>query len=275
MQSKLSKYSLVNGAFLPAATASLGIKDLAIQRGYGIFDFFKSIDGKFLFIDDHLDRLFFSASQMHLSLKHSREDLKALLQSLMEKNELPDSGMRITLTGGYADDGYTLTQPNIIITQQAFKNPEFNSHGVKLITHPHQRQLAEVKTLDYLMAIRLQPLIKQQGADDVLYHNQGMIRECPRSNFFMVNHQNEVITSATGVLKGVIRKHVLNLKIDGLTIVERDFSLDDLQQAKEAFVTSSTKNVMPVSGIDGQNIGNGQAGEVTRALAAAFRELIT
>jgi branched-chain amino acid aminotransferase len=275
MQLKSSKYSLLNGEFHPAATASLGIKDLAIQRGYGIFDFFKSIDGKFLFIEDHLDRLYFSAAQMHLPLKHSREELKALLQSLMEKNELPDSGMRITLTGGYAEDGYTLAQPNIIITQQAFMNPEFDPQGLRLITHPHQRQLAEVKTIDYLMAIRLQPMIKQQGADDVLYHDQGMSRECPRSNFFMVNHQNEVMTSATGVLKGVIRKHVLNFKIDGLTLVERDFSLNELRQCKEAFVTSSTKNVMPVSSIDGQKIGTGQAGEVTRALAATFTTLIT
>lgn len=275
MQSKLSKYSLVNGEFLPAETASLGIKDLTIQRGYGIFDFFKSIKGNFIFIEDHLDRLYYSAAQMHLPIRHSRDELKALLQALMEKNELPDSGMRITLTGGYAEDGYTLAEPNIIITQQAFKNPDFSTQGIKLITHHHQRQLAEVKTLDYLMAIWLQPLIKQQGADDVLYHHQGMIRECPRSNFFMVNQQNEVITSGTGILKGVVRKQVLNLKIDGLTIIERDFSLDELRQCKEAFVTSSTKNVMPVSSIDDVKINNGQAGEVTKALATAFEMLIT
>lgn len=275
MQSKLSKYSLVNGEFLPAETASLGIKDLTIQRGYGIFDFFKSINGNFIFIEDHLDRLYYSAAQMHLPIRHNRDELKALLQALMEKNELPDSGMRITLTGGYAEDGYTLAEPNMIITQQAFKNPDFSTQGIKLITHHHQRQLAEVKTLDYLMAIWLQPLIKQQGADDVLYHHQGMIRECPRSNFFMVNQQNEVITSATGILKGVVRKQVLNLKIDGLTIIERDFSLDELRQCKEAFVTSSTKNVMPVSSIDDVKINNGQAGEVTKALATAFEMLIT
>lgn len=275
MQSKLSKYSLINGEFLPAETASLGIKDLTIQRGYGIFDFFKSIKGNFIFIEDHLDRLYYSAAQMHLPIRHSRDELKALLQALMEKNELPDSGLRITLTGGYAEDGYTLAEPNMIITQQAFKNPDFSTQGIKLITHHHQRQLAEVKTLDYLMAIWLQPLIKQQGADDVLYHHQGMIRECPRSNFFMVNQQNEVITSATGILKGVVRKQVLNLKIDGLTIIERDFSLDELRQCKEAFVTSSTKNVMPVSSIDDVKINNGQAGEVTKALATAFEMLIT
>lgn len=275
MQSKLSNYSLVNGEFLPATSASLGITDLAIQRGYGIFDFFKSINGKFVFIEDHLDRFYFSAAQMHLPLKHSRQELQSLLQALMEKNELPDSGIRITLTGGYAEDGYTIAEPNMIITQQAFINPTFSSQGLHLMTHPHQRQLAEVKTLDYLMAIRLQPLLKQQGADDVLYHDQGMLRECPRSNFFLVNQKNEVLTSATGILKGVVRKQLLNLKISGLTIVERDFSLNDLQQAREAFVTSSTKNVMPVSSIDGRSMGNGQAGEVTRTLASAFHKLIT
>jgi len=275
MQSQWSKYSLVNGEFLPAATASLGIKDLAIQRGYGIFDFFKSIDGKFIFIDDHLERFYYSAAQMHLPVKQRPEELKTLLQALMEKNDLPDAGTRITLTGGYSADGYNPAEPNMIITQQAFNNPEFNNIGLKLITHPHQRQLAQVKTLDYLMAIMLLPKVKQQGADDVLYHDGGMVRECPRANFFMVNHRNEVITSATGILKGVIRKQVLNLKINGLKVIEKDFSLDDLKTCKEAFVTSSTKNIMPVSSIDGVTIGHGHAGPITTELATALRKLVT
>ena len=274
MQSQWSKYSLVNGEFLPAETASLGIKDLSIQRGYGIFDFFKSIDGKFIFIDDHLERFYHSAAQMHLHVKQRPEELKVLLQALMEKNELPNAGTRITLTGGYSADGYNLAEPNMIITQQAFKNPAFNNIGLKLITHPHQRQLAEVKTLDYLMAIMLLPKVKEQGADDVLYHDGGMLRECPRANFFMVNHHNEVITSATGILQGVIRKQVLKLKINGLKIIERDFSLQELKTCKEAFVTSSTKNIMPVSSIDGVTIGHGQAGQVTTELATAFSKLI-
>ncbi|MEJ5960836.1 aminotransferase class IV [Pedobacter immunditicola] len=270
----MSKYIIVNDDFLPAAAASVLITDLAIQRGYGIFDFFKTIDGQLMFIDDHLDRFFHSAAEMHLPIHKSRTELEALLLTLMEKNDLHDSGIRITLTGGYSPDGYTLAEPNMIITQSAFSNPDFNSKGIKLMTHEHQRQLAQVKTLDYLMAIRLQPLVKQQGADDILYHYNGIVKECPRANFFIVTKDNEVITTTSGILKGVVRKQLLKMSDSGFSISERDINLEDLRQCKEAFITSSTKNILPVTAIDGQLIGDGTAGEVTTALAEKFKEVI-
>ena len=270
----MSKYIIVNEDFLPAAAASVLITDLAIQRGYGIFDFFKTIDGQLMFIDDHLDRFFHSAAEMHLPVSKSRAELEALLLTLMDKNGLPDSGIRITLTGGYSLDGYTPAAPNMIITQAAFKNPDFNAEGIRLITHEHQRQLAQVKTLDYLMAIRLQPLVKQQEADDVLYHYNGTVKECPRANFFIVTQDNEVITTANGILKGVVRKQLLKMSNSRFSIREKDISLEDLRQCKEAFITSSTKNILPVTAIDGQLVGDGTAGEVTTELAEKFKELI-
>lgn len=271
----MSKYTIVNGEFLPAATASVLITDLAVQRGYGIFDFFKTINGEPVFVEDHLDRFYNSAAAMRLPVDKSREELKSLLFTLIKENGLFDSGIKITLTGGYSADGYTLAKPNMIITQQPLTiNKEINIKGIKIITHPHQRQLAEVKTLDYLMAIWLQPLIKQKGADDVLYHNHGMVKECPRANFFIVMPDNQVITSADKILKGIVRKQVLNLNIDGITIREKEISLEDLKQCKEAFITSSTKNILPVTEIDGQIIGNGYAGDVTMALAERLKEFV-
>ncbi len=270
----MSKYILVNDDFLPAAAASVLITDLAIQRGYGIFDFFKTIDGQLMFLEDHLDRFYNSAAEMYLPVHKTREELKALLLTLMEKNELADSGIRITLTGGYSPDGYNLARPNMIITQQPFKNPDFDPKGLKLVTHQHQRQLAQIKTLDYLMAIRLQPFIKEHGADEVLYHSNGIVRECPRSNFFIVTKDNQVITTANGILKGVVRKQLLKMTNAGFNVIEKDISLEELKQCKEAFITSSTKNIMPITQIDGQMIADGQAGAVTVALAEKFRELI-
>lgn len=266
----MNKYTIVNEDILPVAAASVLITDLAIQRGYGIFDFFKTIDGQVMFFEDHMDRFYHSAAEMHLPVHKSREELKALLVALMEKNQLFDSGIRITLTGGYSPDGYTLAKPNMIITQQPFKNPAFNEKGINLITHPHLRQLAHIKTLDYLMAIRLQPLLKQKGADDVLYHHDGMVKECPRANFFIVTDKNEIVTSGKDILKGVVRKQLLNMTGNGFNLIEREISLEEVRQCKEAFISSSTKNVLPVNEIDGQLIGKGYAGEVTRALAEKF-----
>ncbi len=273
MLSNMNRYTVVNGRFLPAPSASVIITDLAIQRGYGIFDFFKTINGRIMFLDDHLDRFFESAAEMRLPVRLTRDEIKTLLSDLMAKNNLPDSGIRITLTGGYAADGYTLAEPNMIITQNAFNNPGFNEKGIKLMTYPHLRQLAQVKTLDYLMAIWLQPLIKENGADDVLYHHNGMIKECPRANFFIVNGDGEVLTSKDQVLKGVVRKQLLQMSGTGLKIYEKEIRLEDIQNCKEAFITSSTKNVLPVTEIDGKVIGGGTAGEITRQLAAQFSAL--
>jgi branched-chain amino acid aminotransferase len=275
MQLQASKYTIVNNDFLPATEASIKITDLALQRGYGIFDFFKIIDGEVKFLEDHLDRFYNSAAQMHLPVDKSRDELKAMLFELMKKNDLPESGIKITLTGGYTPDGYSIAKPNIIITQQPLTlNKGDITDGIKLITHSHQRQLAHIKTLDYLMAIWLQPLIKEKGADDVLYYSHGIVRECPRANFFIVTQNNEIITTATNILKGVVRKQLLGITDSGFTIAERDITLEALRQCKEAFITSSTKNILPVIEIDGQAIGKGVAGDVSIQLAAKLKQLL-
>jgi len=271
----MTNYTIVNGNFYPEQEASLLVGDLAIQRGYGIFDFFKMIDGKLIFLEDHLDRFYQSAEAMHLSVVQSRNELKDYLYELTKKNALPNSGIRITLTGGYSPDGYALAKPNMIITQKALiVDKEINTEGIKVFTHPHLRQLPYAKTLDYMMAIWLQPLIKQKGTHDVLYHDKGLVKECPRSNFFIVTKDNKVLTSGTNVLKGIIRKKILALQVEGLKIEEREISLDDLLHCKEAFITSSTKNILPVTTIDGKLVGDGTAGEVSRALYQELKQVI-
>ena len=98
-------YSIINAAFVLKSEASILISDLSIQRGFGIFDYFRTINFKSVFLDDHLSRFYFSASEMFMAIGYSRSDLGQLIQGLIDKNEVPDSGIRITLTGGYSEDG--------------------------------------------------------------------------------------------------------------------------------------------------------------------------
>jgi branched-chain amino acid aminotransferase len=142
------------------------------------------------------------------------------------------------------------------------------------MTYPHQRQFAQVKTIDYLMSVWLQPLLKQNGADDLLYHHNGGLRESPRSNFFLVTDKQEVLTCGTDVLKGIIRKQLLSFNGQGFTVLEKDITLDDLQTCTEAFITSTTKNILPVTHIDGRVIGNGQPGPVSLALLQRLKQLM-
>ncbi|WP_026765071.1 aminotransferase class IV [Sediminibacterium salmoneum] len=258
-------FVFINNELLPAEEAKLSVTDLAIQRGYGIFDFLVVVKGSPIFLDDHLNRFYHSAAAMHLPVALNKNELTRAIHLLIEKNQLLNAGIRITLTGGDSPDGYSMGIPNLIITQNPFQYTYTSPlKGIRLITHEHQRQLPHIKTIDYAKAIYLQPTIKAAGADDVLYHNAGIITECPRSNFFIVNNKQEVITPDKQVLAGVTRaKILLNTQF---VVKQGPIDFEDLANAKEAFVTSSTKNVLPVVSINGRPIGEGVPGVVTQQL---------
>ena len=260
-----SVYSLINGEFVLKSESSILISDLAIQRGYGIFDYFRTIKNEPVFLEEHLSRFYFSASQMFMNPGYTLEELKGLIKLLIKKNNIADSGIRLTLTGGYSEDGYTPATPNLLITQSAFSfNRENFNKGIKLITYQHQRQLPQVKTIDYLMAIHLQKLIKEKGADDVLYYNGNEITECPRANIFFVDKKGDVITPSKNILSGITRKKILEFQEFKArkTIIKHS----DVPDFAEAFITSTTKNVLPVLEVDGKLIGDGKPGEITRRI---------
>lgn len=237
-------------------TAGVPLGDLLVQRGYGIFDYLRVSNNKPLFIDAHLDRLFNSATIMRLNIIQSKDEIKNIVKDLLEKNNIPFSGIRLIIAGGDAPDGYTITQPHLMIIQQPLEAPpvEMVSKGLFLVSYFYQRQLAEVKTTDYLMAVHLHPWMKSQGADDILYYNNDSVSECPRSNIFMVTQDDTIVTPAHNMLKGITRKNIIAVaEANHLKLEQRDISLSEMKQAKEVFITSSTKRIIPVSRLDEQN----------------------
>ncbi|MBD0280214.1 MAG: aminotransferase class IV, partial [Flavisolibacter sp.] len=113
-----NRFAFINDAFIPEEKASLPIQDLSMQRGYGIFDFFRTVNHHPLFLDEHLERFYYSAEQMRLAVPYEKESLKEIIAILLHKNNNSASGIRMLLTGGCAPDGFTITTPNFIITQQ-------------------------------------------------------------------------------------------------------------------------------------------------------------
>lgn len=266
-------YAYLNGQFISENEASLSISDLAIQRGYGIFDFLKILNGNPVFLDDHLDRFYGSAADMFLKPPVKKAQLKKVIAELIKLNQMPNAGIKITLTGGDSPDGYGIGNPNLIIQQSPFLyNTQIFEDGISLVTYEHQRQLPHIKTIDYLFAIYLQHYLKDYGADEVLYHYQNEITECPRANFFIVTRNNEVITPAKNILSGITRKKIL--QIFPLNIREGTITLKDVANAKEAFITSTTKNVLPVLSINGQQVGEGKPGEITRQISSILQKLL-
>lgn len=268
-------YAFVNNGFLLQENATVPAGDLAVNRGYGIFDYLKVLHNRPVFANDHLNRFYFSAEQMRLPVSYTKDQLLAIINELIQKNDCATSGIRITLTGGVAADGYSIGIPNLILTQQLLTLPtqETFDKGISLHTYEHRRQLPQVKTIDYLMPIWLQPLVKQQGADDLLYHVGGIISECPRANVFLLTKEGSLVTPGDGILKGITRKHLLRLAAPHFTVEERTVTLEEMANAEEVLITSSTKGVLPVSSIDGKEIGNGNR-DRTRHLDTLLNEAI-
>jgi branched-chain amino acid aminotransferase len=269
-----AKYVSINNELFLEADAKISYSDLAIQRGYGIFDYLKIIDDKPIFIEDHLNRFFNSAREMYLEVALSSDELKKAIIELKDKNNAATCGVKLLLTGGCSEDGYAMGSPNLIIATYPLNMQQENEfeNGMKLATYNHQRQLPFIKTIDYLQAVRLHPFMKEHNVDDVLYHNNGSVTECPRANFFIVTDK-EIITQKDNILKGITRSKILNFKIDGYTVIEKDFNIDDLATAKEAFISSTTKYAYPVSAIDGRLIGDGKIGPVTKQVKDLLYQL--
>ncbi len=263
---KLQAY--INGKIQPYEDAFLHISDLAIQRGYGVFDFFKVQDGKPVFMQDYLDRFYESARLMELTIPLSETELTGIIHQLIEGNNLPLSGIKMILTGGYSTNGYDPVEPNLIIQHQPLQLPtqEMVEYGIKVITHKHVRELPRVKTINYAMGISLIKEIKEAGASDVLYQKNGVVSEFPRCNFFIVTQDNTIVTPAKDVLLGVTRKNVLGLATLNYKTEERTITIEEIAQAKEAFLTSTTKRILPIVQVDDKVIGNGKPGTVTLGL---------
>jgi branched-chain amino acid aminotransferase len=257
----------LNNQLVEAEKATLHISDLAIQRGYGIFDFFRVRENVLLYVEDHLDRFLQSAKFMHLSCPYSKDQLHSILEDLQKKNNLPNASMRMILTGGYSPDAYQPVDPNLIIMQSPLAfHDNLIPKSLSIITHEYVRDIPEAKTINYTMGIWLQHKLAEQKADDVLYHINGMVSEFPRCNFFIVTKDDVIITPAKNALKGVTRKKIIECAKPHYKVVEGTVTIDDVLNAKEAFLSSSTKRIQAITKINGQPIGNGEPGKVTTDL---------
>jgi branched-chain amino acid aminotransferase len=267
--------AFVNNRFVEEDLATLGVNDISIQRGYGLFDYFRTNDHFPLFIDDYLDRFFNSAKLLRLQPPHSKDELKGIVGEMIHRNNIPDSGFRLLLTGGYSADNFEPATPNFIILQQAVNlpSPEKFQKGYSLILHEYMRDVPYAKSINYLMSIYLLDKIRQQNADDLLYHKDNCILELPRSNIFIVTKDGTVATPSLNVLQGITRKRVLEISTKHYKTEQRDVPVDELKNAAEVFITSTTKRIIPVTKIDDKPIGNGTPGPITTELLRLYVEM--
>lgn len=262
-------YVFVNGQFLPQEKASIPVNDLAVLRGYGVFDFFLVKNGLPLFFEDHWNRLQHSAAEMNLTLPFSKEEAQEMLMALYTQMPYELAGARITLTGGCSPDGYL---PGDVANSLITLNPlapfpqRLPGKDIGLMTHAYHRPFSTVKTIDYTMGILMLPEAKRKGFQELLYVQNGWVSECPRSNIFAITQDDVLITPSEGVLEGISRKRILRLAEPFLKVEVRPVQLQELFEAKEVWISSTTKGIWTVGNIDGKMIGSGLTGSVAQKL---------
>jgi len=255
---------------VPASTAALPLTDLAIRRGYGAFDFLRVEDRVPLFLGDHLARLERSADLLGLEPRPGPDEVRAHVLDVILANEESSFGMQLFLTGGDPDDGFAPGRPRtLVLIVDLPRYPEGHYRdGVRLLEHRFERDLPVAKTTNYFTAVRHARALREAEAADLLYHDGDRALETTRCNLFVLGGDGRWATPGDGVLPGITRLHMLQALGDEATL--RDVPLEELYGAREAFLTSTTKGVMPVVEVAGRRIGDGRPGPRTRAAADAF-----
>ncbi|MEZ5070557.1 MAG: aminotransferase class IV [Bacteroidales bacterium] len=260
----------LNGEILPYERASLHVSDLQFQRGYGIFDFFRSRNGDIPWLEDYEDRLFRSLELADLEMPVDRTGFRSILSTLQEGNRLDNAGFKVLVTGGFSDNLAGVTgPPNLLILHRPWEKPPDSTfrEGVALIRQAYVRPNPEIKSLYYFNTLALRGKLKAYDAVDVLFHDE-FISEVSRANLFFVK-KDVIVTPDRNILKGITRKQVLGLvpeiRVEPVPVAELD-------GFEEIFLTSTGRDVTPVVRVEGRPVGDGRPGPVTRDIMRLFRE---
>lgn len=263
----------LNGKYIPLAQACLPLNDLGIVRGFGVFDFLRTYNGVPFKLQEHVQRLQNSATLIGLSLPWSIAEIEEITKNTLTHNHLPEANIRIVVTGGASADFITpLGQPSlmVIVTPVSEYPKEYYKQGIKVITVPIERFIPKAKTLNYISAIGALHQAKLTNAVEALYVNsQGDVLEGTTTNFF-VFRGSQLITPKEGILNGITRDVILELAKAKFEIVEQSINYSQLNHDDEAFITSSTKEIMPVIHIDELQLAQGKPGENTQILMDLF-----
>lgn len=270
----MHSFSFFNDSVVKYTDVNLHVSDLGIHRGYSIFDFFKIKKGKIHWQDDYFDRFYNSAEMADLEVPIERTELASVIAELINKNESPESYIKLLLTGGPSENGFDVEKSNFIILnyESMDRDQSLYDNGVNLISTFYQRPTPEIKTTNYFMSASLHKKRKQYNAVDVLYHLDGIVTEASRANFYIVR-DDEIFTPEDDVLLGVTRKNFINTIDKHYMVNQRNVWLEDIWDADGAFITSTTKGVMPVVKIDDTLIAGGKVTDTVSDIMRIFNPL--
>ena len=276
-----SRTVYVNGAFVPAETASVPIMDRGFLFGDGIYEVTAVLDGRFIDNDAHLARLDRSLGEIAIPNPHTVAEWTAIQRQLVDRNQLSDGLIYIEVTRGVAERDFVspvgLTPTVVMFTQpKSLRTMPILAKGAAIITVPDLRwQRCDIKSTSLLAQVLAKHAAAAAGVNEAWMVADGVVTEGASSTAFILTEAGEIVSRplSHAVLPGVTRQAILKLVARrALAHAERTFTVTEAKAAREAFFTSASTFVMPVVSIDGHTVGTGEPGPIAAELRALYIE---
>lgn len=284
----MEQWVYLNGRYLPMAEAMVPVEDRGYQFADGIYDVLKLAGWRPVRFREHMKRLRESCEGILISDIPTMAEWESILAELAERSGLSRSLesqciLYIQVTRGVAPRNHLIPEPQPQPTICAYfktppnYTPEQRTYGVAMSTQPDERWLrCHIKAIGLLPVVLAKHAARKAGAFEALLVRDGIVTEAASCNVFCVK-DGAVFTHPEGplILSGITRGIVLDAaRRLGIPVYEQPVALSEFRKADEAFLSSTTMNVMPVTVLDGVPIGTGNVGPITRAVAAEVEAII-
>lgn len=263
-----------NGRFTTTGERVLGVEDRGFQFGDAVYEVFKFIGKRPVFLADHFKRLQRGLREIEIAEPWTEKTFQSMTYELLSRTEFDDGIVYVQVSRGEAERAHFYSdhmKPTAIAYSRKFRFPDETKkeYGIRVITAPDQRWLhCDVKSVNLLANALAKKKAQRAGADEAILIANGSVREGASSSFFVVR-DGRIITHPLDehILPGVVRDHTIGFALAAkIRVDERPLREAELFDMQEAFVTSTSLGVMPVTEIDGRIVGNSRRGPITAQL---------
>ncbi len=276
----MPRYAYVNGRYLPHGQAAVHIEDRGYQFADGVYEVVPVFGDILVDEGSHLDRLERSLGELKIAMPMDRRAVMLVARELIRRNGLTNGFLYMQITRGVAPRDHKFPAravPALVMTTRQMKphSEQALSEGLKVVTVPDIRWArCDIKSTSLLPNV----LAKQAAVDAGAYEawqvdSGGYVTEGSSTNAWIVTKDGKVVTrdASHAILNGITRLSLIELiREDGLELEERAFTVDEAKVAKEAFLTSSTSFVLPITRIDDTPVGNGHPGLLSGKLRERY-----
>ena len=274
--------AFINSQYIEFKNAKVHIDDRGFQFSDSVYEVLKVIKKKLIDFDFHFKRLKYSSSELNFNLKIDKKKLHRIFLSLIKKNTLSNGIIYLQITRGVQPREHVYKKnlkPNIIAytSRKNFNLPNKNFKGFKAITYPDLRWgRPDIKTTSPLANILAATYASNLGAYESIFFKGNKITEAAHSNVWIIK-KKKIITHPANkeILKGITRTVLISLiKSLNLNLIEREFTIKELYNSDEVFITSSGSLITPIVQVDKIIINNCKIGSITKSLATNFYKSI-